>query len=202
MSSYPTRWVIGIDEAGRGPLAGPVVVGGVAVKIKDKGLGIKDKGLGIQVLEGIRDSKKLSPRRREEWFRILTAHPKIIWAVARVWPKIIDRIHIAAAANLGVLRVYQKLASGGEARVALLDAGLKLPSPIFHRAIIKGDEKIPLIAAASIIAKVTRDRIMVRLHKKYPQYGFDKHKGYGTKAHREMIGQFGRSEIHRVSFRV
>ena len=195
MSSYPTRWVIGIDEAGRGPLAGPVVVGGVAVKIKDKGLGIK-------VLEGIRDSKKLSPRRREEWFRILTAHPKIIWAVARVWPKTIDRINIAAAANLGVLRVYQKIVSGGEARVALLDAGLKLPSHIFQRAIIKGDEKIPLIAAASIIAKVTRDRIMVRLHKKYPQYGFDKHKGYGTKAHREMIGQFGRSEIHRVSFRV
>ncbi len=197
--------IIGIDEAGRGPLAGPVVVAGVMMESKMKNEKWKKE---FPVLDGIRDSKKLSAKKREEWFRILTNHPQITWAAARVLPKTIDRINIMRATNLGVARVFSSLSTlpfGGDTSEwgfwVLLDGGLRLPARIPHEVIIKGDEKIPLIAAASIIAKVTRDRIMLRLHKKYPQYGFDRHKGYGTRAHREMIARFGRSEIHRASFR-
>ncbi|MDO8600209.1 MAG: ribonuclease HII [bacterium] len=184
----PVRYYIGIDEAGRGPLAGPVVVGGVKMK----------RGMG-RLLSGIKDSKKLSAKQREEWFAKLTVHPNIAWAVARVYPKTIDRINIARATNLGVRRVYQKL-SDAKSTPALLDGSLYLPSYIPYKTIIRGDEKIPIISAASIIAKVTRDRIMTRLHKKYPEYRFDIHKGYGTKLHRAMIKKHGRSEVHRKSF--
>lgn len=196
--------MIGIDEAGRGPLAGPVVVAGVKINTKHKAQNAK-------ILRGIRDSKKLSVKQREAWYGFLTRHPAIEWAVARVWPKTIDRINISRAANVAAQRVCAKVCptlsfgggkiSLGHMRPILLDAGLRLPSSLPYQAIIKGDEKIPLIAAASIIAKVTRDRIMVRLHKKYPQYRFDRHKGYGTALHRAMIQKHGRCEIHRMSFR-
>lgn len=184
-------FIIGIDEAGRGPLAGPVVVAGIKLKVKDKKL---------KIFLGIRDSKKLSPKQREEWFAKITSHPKIEWAVARVWPKTIDRINIARATNLAAGRVYKKLA-GAETCPAVLDGSLYLSKYIPHKTIIRGDEKVPIISAASIIAKVTRDRVMLRLHKKYPRYRFDVHKGYGTKLHRRMIKKFGRSEVHRNSFR-
>lgn len=199
MSHKRKKWVIGIDEAGRGPLAGPVAVAGIR---------IKDKGQRIKILRGIRDSKKLSAKQREEWFEILTNHPKIEWAVAKVWPKVIDRINIAQAANLGARRVYKRLSLGGKRLslgrtiFAVLDGSLYLSKGTPHETIVKGDEKVPIISAASIIAKVTRDRTMLRLHQKYPQYGFDVHKGYGTKMHRNMIRRFGRSEIHRKSFRL
>lgn len=212
MTSLPTRWVIGIDEVGRGPLAGPVVVAGVRMELR-----IRNQELGL--LKGIKDSKKLTPKQREEWFRILTNHTRIVWAVARVWPRVIDRINISRAANLGAWRVFQSLTAKNQIPLlssdrvltktfsltdarALLDAGLALPEHVPHEAIIRGDEKEPLIAAASIIAKVTRDRIMARLHKKYPRYGFDQHKGYGTRMHRDMIARFGPSVIHRISFRL
>lgn len=187
--------IIGIDEAGRGPLAGPVVVAGVKVR---------SAKTAKRLLAGIRDSKKLSAKKREEWFSVLASHPEIEFAVARVWPAVIDRINISRAANLGVLRVYRKLFNllfvDGRTRI-LLDGGLKLPVDIVHKAIIRGDEQIPVIAAASIIAKVTRDRIMMRLHKKLPQYRFDLHKGYGTRLHRKILRSAGRSAVHRVSFR-
>ena len=190
--------IIGIDEAGRGPLAGPIVVAAVKVNAKYKRQNEK-------LLKGIRDSKKLSSRQREKWFVKITCDPRIQWAVARVWPKVIDRINISAAGNLGASRVYSRLSLERDSRLSLesvlLDAGLRLSPPIPHKAIIKGDEKIPVIAAASIIAKVTRDRIMMRLHKKYPEYRFDLHKGYGTVLHRAMIRKYGRCEIHRKSFR-
>ena len=185
-------FIIGIDEAGRGPLAGPVVVAG-----------IKSGSFRPKFLRDIKDSKKLSAKRREEWFRILTDHPEIEWAVAMVSPKVIDRINIARAANLGARRVCDKLSFGGKklglAQV-VLDGGLYLPLQIRHKTIIKGDEKVPVIAAASIIAKVTRDRIMRRLHKKYPQYGFDAHKGYATELHRGRVRLHGRSAVHRKTF--
>lgn len=196
---------MGIDEAGRGPLAGPVVVGGIRVSRAMQRVFLR---------RGIRDSKKLSVKKREEWFRFLTAHPKIGWAVTSVWPEMIDRINISRAANLGARRIHRKLQRKYQKicyrnsfdtplvfTPVLLDAGLVLPAHVPHEAIIKGDEKVPAIAAASIIAKVTRDRIMLRLHRKYPQYRFDLHKGYGTKLHREMMRQFGRCEMHRNSFR-
>lgn len=221
--------IIGIDEAGRGPLAGPVVVAGVK---------IQSAKTAKRLLVGIRDSKKLSAKKREEWFLALASRPEVEYAVARVWPAVIDRINISRAANLGVLRVYRKLSANSESvpkplcgrdpgpkglgvankRIrffhshirkdslfvdvnVLLDGGLKLPRRITHKAIIKGDERIPVIAAASIIAKVTRDRIMTRLHKKFPQYRFDLHKGYGTRLHRKILRSAGRSAVHRASFR-
>lgn len=192
-------YLIGIDEAGRGPLAGPIVVAGIRIRIpatsnpKSKIPNPKIRKL----FQNIKDSKKLSEKQREEWHRLLTNHPKIEWAAAKVWPKTIDRINIARAANLGASRVHKRLSP---ARCVLLDGGLKLPPRIPHRVVIKGDEKIPVIAAASIIAKVLRDRTMLRLHKKYPQYGFAAHKGYGTKLHRKMIKIYGAAEVHRQSF--
>ena len=217
-------YIIGIDEVGRGPLAGPVVVAGVKIEL---GIKFKAQRFGLLgnyelgkrgIFVGIKDSKKLSAKKREEWFRKLTGNSKIKWAVAKVWPKVIDRINIANATNLGVWRVYKKLELNKVAsrlgpknknfivRVCrehtVLDGGLKLPSHISYESIIKGDEKIPVISAASIIAKVIRDRLMVRLHKKYPKYRFDIHKGYGTKMHRKLLKKFGRSEIHRKSFRI
>ena len=197
-----TKWIIGIDEAGRGPLAGPMVVAGVKSEISARGgSAVGGKSQKSKFWRNIRDSKKLTAKQREKWFEFLTGHSRIKWATAKVYPKTIDRINIARAANLGARRVYDKLV-GGEIHTALLDGSLYLPKSAPHRTIIKGDEKIPVIAAASIIAKVTRDRIMRRLHKKYPQYGFDIHKGYGTKFHRAMIKKFGKSNIHRISFRL
>lgn len=183
------RQIIGIDEAGRGPLAGPVVVAGV----------LMSPLLATRVLVGIKDSKQLSAKQRDEWFDFLTGHPRIQWAVSRISPGVIDRINIYRATQRGAARVYCELAPKKDCH-ALLDGSLHLPRPISHETIIKGDELVPIISAASVIAKVTRDRIMRRLHKKYPQYRFDLHKGYSTVLHREMIAKFGRCEAHRKSF--
>ncbi len=185
--------IIGIDEAGRGPLAGPVVVAGVK---------IQSAKTAKRLLAGIRDSKKLSAKKRERWFSVLSSRPEIEYAVARVGPAVIDRINISRAANLAARRAHWKLSRGRGGIYALLDGGLYLPDSIPQETIIKGDEKIPLIAAASIIAKVTRDRIMLRLHKKFPQYRFDLHKGYGTRLHKEYIRRHGYSEVHRRTFRI
>ena len=181
------QWIIGIDEVGRGSLAGPVVVAGVCLKNCDK-----------KILRGIKDSKKLTPKRREEWFGFLAGHPCIDWSVAKVYPRVIERINISRAANLAALRLNKNFPQ--KTPRIFLDGGLILPKKIPHKTIIKGDEKVSVIAAASIVAKVIRDRIMVRLHKKYPQYGFAVHKGYATKLHRRAIKKFGPAPIHRKSF--
>lgn len=190
------KFIIGIDEAGRGPLAGPVVVAGVLVK--------KNIASRLKILKEVKDSKKLSPKKRDELFFCLANHPKIKWHFSAVWPTVIDRINIARATNLGALRLYKKLICTEPSSVhgyfVMLDGSISLPSHISHETIIKGDEKIPVISAASIIAKVIRDRIMLRLHKKFPQYRFDLHKGYGTKLHKSLLSIHGSSEIHRSSF--
>lgn len=200
-------YLIGIDEAGRGPLAGPLVVAGVAVSAEFDG----------RVLNGIKDSKKLSEKQRERWFKVLTRHPEIQYAIARVSPKVIDRINILQAAYRGAQSVYEKLrtsilqcikvdgncsSSNTFLCHALLDGSLKINPPASYEVIIKGDEKVPIISAASIIAKVTRDRIMRNLHKKYPNYGLDAHKGYGTEKHVRAIKKYGYSKIHRTSFKL
>lgn len=194
--NHLTRFQIGIDEVGRGALAGPVVVAGV---LSRRNFHCFDAGLGQ-----LRDSKKLSPKKRVKWFQYLIKRPDIAYAVARSAPAVIDRINISRAANRAAHRVCEKLLSGsrmnGARLFAFLDAGLSLPKHIPHRAIIRGDEKIKLIAAASIIAKVYRDRLMRRLHKKDPRYGFDAHKGYGTALHRNRIQKYGYSGFHRKSF--
>jgi ribonuclease HII len=200
-------YLIGIDEAGRGPLAGPLVVAGVRVAA----------GFDGRMLWGIKDSKKLTEKQRERWFEILVRHPEIQYAVVKISPAVIDKINILNAAHKGAQSVYEKLCTSIRRRIevqrsmmkntslvchALLDGSLKLQPPASYEVIIKGDEKIPLISAASIIAKVTRDRLMRDLHKKYPHYGFDVHKGYGTKKHARAIKKYGLSSIHRKSFRL
>lgn len=186
------RMQIGIDEVGRGSLAGPVVLAAVAVSGHVQWTHPE--------FGRIRDSKKLTPKRREAWSRYLTAHPSIRWAVTRVGQPIIDRINISQAANRGALRLTKRLQPKDERYRVLLDGGLIIPARILHRTVIKGDEQVPIIAAASIIAKVWRDRAMTRLGRRFPQYGFEIHKGYGTPLHRRMLRRHGPSEYHRKTF--
>lgn len=202
---------IGIDEVGRGALAGPVVVAAV--------LAVGPIRWSHPRLGRIRDSKKLTPKRREEWFGHLVNHPSLEYKICRVGPAVIDRINISRAANLGAWRACRKFpalpfcpgaqSSGlglAQSKLSLkrfsivLDGGLRLPGRIKHRTIVKGDEKMPVIAAASIIAKVWRDRYMTRLSGIRPEYGFQIHKGYGTKFHKQQIFRHGPSAVHRRTF--
>lgn len=198
------KYTIGIDEVGRGPLAGPVTVAAVALLFKLK---IKSQKLKIP----LRDSKKLSPRQREIWFEYIKKHPQIFYALASVSPKVIDRINISKAANLAATRAFIKLAKNRELKnkkcKVFLDGGLYLPkflNSIFYfldsKTIIRGDEKIPAIMLASIVAKVSRDKLMCHYGKKFPQYGFAQHKGYGTKRHFGVIKKYGLIKIHRLTF--
>ena len=186
------RLVIGIDEVGRGALAGPVVLAAVSLAGPIRWT--------HPALGRIRDSKKLTPRRREAWCAYLRSHPAVRFRISRVSPGVIDRINIARAANLAAHRLVTRMVKGGRRHFIWLDGGLALPARIHHRALVKGDERLPLIAAASIIAKVWRDRMMVRLATDFPRYGFEIHKGYGTKHHRAMLQRYGPSVLHRASF--
>ena len=191
---------IGIDEVGRGSLAGPVLVCAVAIprNIIPKIAGSKTK---------LRDSKKLSAIQRERWFKYFTNHPQIFYTVARVYPRKIEKINISRAANLAALRAFKRLTRTYNLKPktyqVYLDGGLFLgngKNRLPAQTIPKGDEKITAIKIASIIAKVKRDRQMGRSANKYPRYGFEIHKGYGTKAHLAAIRKFGPSEIHRQTF--
>ena len=206
MSVKKANYVIGIDEVGRGPLAGPVTVAAVAVPTKFKVQSSKSK-------TKLRDSKKLSAKQREGWCEyIKNSHRssiidhRIFFASASVYPKVIDRINITQAANLAASRALEKLVGMLDVRSEmkiLMDGGLYINNPTSHispRTIIKGDEKYNCIKLASIVAKVKRDRIMKRNHKKFPQYGFDEHFGYGTKKHMAVLKKYGFSTIHRLSF--
>lgn len=186
--------IIGVDEAGRGPLAGPIAVGAVAAVNR------KWRIANRRILKEIKDSKKLSSKQREKWFEIITKNFE--WHCAIVGPQIIDRIGISKAAKLTVARVLRKFDTRppGSCIRVLLDGSLYAPKHYKQKTIIKGDEKIPLIAAASIVAKVLRDRKMRRLHKIFSGYCFDVHKGYGTKLHYKMIAKNGLSACHRRSF--
>ncbi len=183
------KYVAGLDEAGRGSLAGPVVA--AAVMIKNRRL--KIKGL----LREIKDSKKLSPKKREMLYKLLIKEPNIEWGIGRISENIIDKINILEATKLAMKKAVNNL----KIDYLILDGNFKIDLDIFQKPIKKGDNKVFSIAAASIIAKVTRDRIMKRYHKKYPEYGFDKHKGYATKFHRQALKKHGPCKIHRMSFR-
>ena len=191
------RSVIGIDEVGRGPLAGPVAVGAVS-------LAKNQKQKASKFLKGIQDSKQLSPNQREEWFiKLMQAYASgsLDYAVSFVTSQRIDRIGIAPAIHSALARTLSKLAPPPEHSLVLLDGGLKAPQQFIHQqTIIRGDSQEPLIAAASIIAKVLRDRRMTRYAKQYPDYGFEEHKGYGTLRHREALRTYGMTPLHRVSF--
>jgi len=184
------KTVIGLDEAGRGPLAGPVVAG--TVSIKNYKFKIKD-------LKGLKDSKKLSQKQREKFYRIITKHSDLKWGIGIVSEKVIDRVNILEATKLAMTKAVKKLPK--TKRFLILDGIMKLNLAIPQKSIIKGDEKVFSCAAASIVAKVTRDRIMARLHEKYPKYRFDLHKGYGTKLHLKMLKRHGLCEIHRETFK-
>jgi ribonuclease HII len=178
--------VAGIDEAGRGPLAGPVVAAAV----------ILPPVFSLSAL--VRDSKKMSPAQRERAYACLTALPGIAIGVGAVDREEIDRINILRATRRAMAIAVGRLAP---APAFLLIDGLRLPEiGLPQDKIIRGEEASLSIAAASVIAKVVRDRIMAEMDAKYPQYGFARHKGYGTKEHLERLRRFGPCPIHRRSF--
>ena len=184
--------VAGVDEAGRGPLAGPVVAAAVILPRAWSESG------GDARLRDLNDSKQLTERQREEFFAILTAHPEIRFAIARVDADVIDRINILQATHRAMNDALAQLTPPPEH--ALVD-GLRVKSLKFPQTpIVKGDAKSYSIAAASVLAKVTRDRLMLELHVQFPKYGFAEHKGYGTPQHLAAIAEHGPCDIHRKSF--
>ena len=176
--------ICGVDEAGRGPLAGPVCAAAV----------ILPRGLDIP---GLNDSKKLSEKKREELFDVI-CRGAAAYGIAFAGVEEIEKFNILNATFLAMNRAIAKL--GVMPELALIDGNRNTGIEINSRCIVKGDSKCADIAAASILAKVTRDRYMYEMAEKYPQYHFDKHKGYGTKLHYEAIREFGPSPIHRMSF--
>ncbi len=189
--------VFGIDEAGRGPLAGPVFAGAVVVNFSNY---LTTKALSHL---GVRDSKKLTPKKREQIYEVLISHSLIEWAVGRTSEKVVDRINILEATKLAMKRAVKNLEKklGKKADFLILDGIIKLDLDIPQKSIIKGDNKVFSCAAASVIAKVRRDRLMRRYDKKYPKYGFISHKGYGTKKHMAALIGLGPCKIHRKSFK-
>jgi len=176
--------VAGVDEAGRGPLAGPVVAS--AVILAD----------GV-LPDGIDDSKRLSPQMRLAAYRRICGEAVAI-GVGVIDADIIDRINILQSALLAMAVAVTHL--DPPADFLLIDGTHRTCLPLPQRAIAKGDARSVSIAAASIVAKVTRDRLMEGYHSQYPEYGFDRHKGYPTRAHRDAVRKFGCCPIHRVSF--
>ncbi len=177
--------VCGIDEAGRGPLAGPVMAAAVVLP----------EGF---VLEGLHDSKKLSVRRREMLYESLMADERVMKCVASASVEEIDRLNILRATHLAMRRAALGLPR--KADFCLID-GLPVPHfPLPSRALVKGDARCLSIAAASVLAKVTRDRYMRKLAQEFPQYGFERHAGYGTRAHLQALHHYGITPHHRRSF--
>ncbi len=179
------KYICGIDEAGRGPLAGPVVVASVIMP--------KDS-----IIEGVNDSKKVSEKKREKLYEEIT-NTAIAWGVGIIDQREIDEINILNATKKGLTNSLKELEIKPD--LILVDALTNIDTlGIPYRSIIKGDAKSYSIAAASIIAKVTRDRIMRQWDELYPEYGFEKHKGYGTKMHTDAIKEYGPCPLHRKSF--
>ncbi len=176
--------VCGIDEAGRGPLCGPVVAAAVILKKEDK-------------IEGVNDSKKLSEKKREEVYeRIMSQAIAVGVGIKDV--DVIEKENILGATKLAMIEALNKLSIKPE--YVLIDGNQMINIDIKGETVVHGDAVSESIAAASIVAKVTRDRMLIEWDKKYPEYGFAKHKGYGTKAHIEAIKKYGLCDIHRPSF--
>lgn len=176
--------ICGVDEAGRGPLAGPVCAAAVILKPN-------------QIIEGVNDSKKLSEKKREALFDVIKSEVKA-YSIAFATVEEIEEMNILNATMLAMKRAVEGLKI--KADYALIDGNRLPPLDIKAEYVIKGDAKSMSIAAASILAKVSRDRLCYEYAEKYPQYGFDKHKGYGTKLHTQAIKEYGPCEIHRMSF--
>lgn len=188
------RFILGVDEAGRGPLAGPVSVGVVAVS----------EGFDVaKEFPGVADSKKLSEKKREQIFKMLETRAALgdaRFVVEFENAEAIDKEGIAQVVRRAVTRAVHALAPNPNHVRVQLDGALRAPPEYAQETIIGGDALIPIISLASVAAKVSRDRLMVELSKRYPQYGFEKHKGYGTSAHYDMLRKHGLCVIHRRSF--
>ncbi|MGN0531676.1 MAG: ribonuclease HII [Eubacterium sp.] len=176
--------VCGVDEAGRGPLAGPVYAAAV----------ILPEG---KIIKGVNDSKKLSEKKREALFDVIKTEA-LDYCIATATPEEIDEYNILNATYLAMRRAVEGLSYSAD--YALIDGNRMPKLSIPGETIVKGDARSASIAAASILAKVARDRFMLKMAEMYPQYQFEKHKGYGTKLHYEMLDQYGPSPIHRQSF--
>ena len=183
---YDEGWSLlcGVDEAGRGPLAGPVYAAAVMLP----------RNL---VIEGLDDSKKLSEKKREALFGII-CEKALSYGIASASVEEIEKLNILNAALLAMNRAIEKLKPVPE--LALIDGNRSTGIQFPNRCIVKGDARCADIAAASVLAKVSRDRYMLEMAEKYPEYRFERHKGYGTKLHYEALDQFGPSPIHRMSF--
>lgn len=192
--------VVGVDEVGMGPLAGPVIA--VAVML----CATSAKEIEDIVTLGIRDSKMLSEKKREQIFEALTSHPLVAWGRGGVDEKMVDEINVLQAGLRAMREAVTHLCvqrkNAMDERIFVCVDGTRIVPDIVadQRSIIKGDAKVLSIACASVIAKVLRDRMMNDYAKQYPEYGFEKHKGYGTKMHMENIKKHGPCPIHRKSF--
>jgi ribonuclease HII len=188
------KYLIGIDEVGRGPLAGPLAVCACVIPVSNK----------LKLFKGIKDSKKCTEEKRESWLKLIKDEKKkgnLNFAVSYSSEKMIDEKGITFAINSALQKSLQKLKLNPNDCEVFLDGGLKAPIEYKkQKTIIKGDEKIPVISLASIAAKVARDNLMKKIAKRYPHYGFENHKGYGTKFHIEMIRTYGISTAHRKLF--
>lgn len=182
--SEGARLVAGVDEAGRGPLAGPVVAAAVILPPECR-------------IEGLRDSKKLSEARRESLVDIICTE-SLAWALGVCTPEEIDELNILQASMLAMRRAVQALSVVPQFVQVDGNRCPELPCPV--EAIVGGDDIVPAISAASVLAKVHRDREMIRLHERYPQYGFAKHKGYPTAGHLAALAAHGITPVHRRSY--
>lgn len=176
--------VCGVDEAGRGPIAGPVCAAAVILPA------------GI-VIDGLNDSKKLSEKKREALFEVITEQA-LAWSVSLVDERVIDEINILQATYRAMRQAVEGLTRPAD--FAYVDGNRSEGLCIPYACVVSGDAKVPSVAAASIVAKVTRDRLMRQFAERYPQYGFEKHKGYETKAHDEALLLHGSCPIHRQTF--
>jgi len=185
-------YVAGVDEAGCGPLAGPVVAAAVLFPCTWLATGLYGK------LRGLNDSKQLTEEERNRFYQVIVAHPDIRFGIASVDPEMIDQINILQAAHRAIQLALDQLSPS--AQHVLVDGRPVKTLRIPHTPLIKGDSRSYSIAAASVLAKVTRDRMMVELDGRYPGYAFSEHKGYSTPQHLALLAQLGPCPIHRRSF--
>lgn len=187
------KLIAGIDEAGRGPLAGPVTACALVLL----------PGFRLpKELKGIKDSKKLSSLKREEYYGFLKNNTLVEWGTGRVSEKVIDRINIFEAAKLAMQRAVNNLENKirKEIDFLVIDGNFKIKSSIPQKPIIRADERVFSVMAASVVTKVARDKYMEKLHKRYPKYGFCIHKGYPTNCHVKNLRKYGPCKVHRKTF--
>jgi ribonuclease HII len=210
LEAVKIRHIIGIDEAGRGPIAGPLAVGAACLTLATPLTSTEARDLAASriraLFPGVKDSKQLSERAREHLFARLADEKskksrEIQSAVIFIGPAVIDQRGIVTATTIALRRILRALKLPPGDSLVLLDGLLRAPQAYgSQETIIKGDVTEPIISLASIVAKVSRDRHLVRLARRFPEYGFERHKGYGTAAHYAAIAEHGLSPVHRRSF--